>query len=73
MKKIADAVTNLNNEKIVKPDENLRNVEEVIIPLEKKDKILNKLRYFIKMEQYRISKLLIDSTVSKYVTKNGLK
>ena len=73
MKKIADAVTNSNNEKIVKPDENLRNVEEVIIPLEKKDKILNKLRSIIKMEHYRISKLLIDSTVSKYVTKNGLK
>ena len=27
----------------------------------------------IKMEQYKISKLLNDSTVSKFVTKNGSK
>ena len=33
-----------NNDKIVKPDENQINVEEVIIPLKKRDKILNKLR-----------------------------
>ena len=34
--KIADAVTNSNDEKFEKPDENLRNVKEIIIPLEKK-------------------------------------
>ena len=48
MKKIADAVTNSNNEKIVKPDENPRNVEEVIIPLEKKDEILKKFEKYYK-------------------------
>ena len=45
--KIADTVTQTsksNNDKSVKPDENQRNVEEIIIPLEKRDEILNKLR-----------------------------
>ena len=39
--------------------------EEIIIPVEKREKILN----IIKMEHYKISKLLSDSTVSKFVTK----
>ena len=39
--KTADAVTKSNDDKIVKPDENLRIVEEIIIPLEKRDEILN--------------------------------
>ena len=30
-----------NDDKIVKPDENLRNVKEIIIPLEKRDEILS--------------------------------
>ena len=60
--KIADAVTKSSNDKIVKPDENPRNIEEIIIPLEKRDWILNKLR---KMELYKISNLSNDSTVSK--------
>ena len=34
--KIADAVTKSNHDKIVKPDENPWNVEETIVPLEKK-------------------------------------
>ena len=42
--KIEYAVTKLKVDKIVKPDENQRNVEEIIIPLEKRDEILNKLR-----------------------------
>ena len=42
--KIADVVTKSNDDKIVKPDENPKNVEEIIIPLEKSDEILNKLR-----------------------------
>ena len=45
--KIADTVAQTsksNNDKSVKPDENQRNVEEIIIPLEKRDEILNKLR-----------------------------
>ena len=41
---ISDPVTNSNDHKIVKPDENPRNVEEIIIPLEKRDEILTKLR-----------------------------
>ena len=41
--KIADAVTKSNDDKIMKPDEYPRNVEEIIIPLEKRDEILNKL------------------------------
>ena len=35
--------------------------EEIIIPVEKREIILN----IIKMEHYKISKLLSDSTVSK--------
>ena len=42
--KIADAVTKSNYDKIVKPDKNPRNVEEIFIPLEKRDEMLNKLR-----------------------------
>ena len=42
--KIADEVTKSNYNKIVKPDENPRNVEEIIIPPEKRDRILNKMR-----------------------------
>ena len=38
--KIADAVTKLNDNKIIKKE----SVEEVIIPLEKRDKILNGFR-----------------------------
>ena len=41
--KITDTVTKSNDHKIVKPDENPRNVEEIIIPLEKRDEILSKL------------------------------
>ena len=66
--KTADAVTKSNNDKIEKPVF----VEEIIIPLEKKkDEILNKLRkvLYIKMEHFIKSKLLNDSTVSRFVTK----
>ena len=42
--KIACTVTKSNDDKIEKPDENPRNVEEIIIPPEKRDKILYKLR-----------------------------
>ena len=42
--KVADAVTKLNVDKVVKPDKSPRNVEETIIPPEKRDKILKKLR-----------------------------
>ena len=42
--KIADAITKSNDIKIVKPDENPRNTEEIIIWPEKSNEILNKLR-----------------------------
>ena len=42
--KIADAKTKSNNDQIVKLDTNPRNIEEIIIPLEEKDEILDKLR-----------------------------
>ena len=41
---ISVAVNKSNDDKIVKPDENTKNVEEIIIPPEKRDEILNKLR-----------------------------
>ena len=45
--KIADAVTQLNNDQIVKPDENPINVKEITIPIETKNEILNKLRKWL--------------------------
>ena len=42
--KTADAVTQLNNDKIVKPDQNPINVKEITIPIETRNEILNKLR-----------------------------
>ena len=36
--KRADAVTNSSDDKVVNPDENQKNVEEIVIPLEKKTK-----------------------------------
>ena len=42
--KIADAVTNSNNYKIVKPDENPRNVGKIVIPPKEKDNIFKKLK-----------------------------
>ena len=42
--KLGNAITKLNDEKIVKSNENLRNIEEIIISPEKKDEILNKLK-----------------------------
>ena len=62
--KIADAVTKSNGVKIVKPDENPRNVEEIIIPPKKRRNIKRLNTSNIKMEHCKISKLLNDSTVS---------
>ena len=42
--KTADAVAKSNDENIVKPDENSRNVKTIFIPPEKGDEISNKLR-----------------------------
>ena len=41
---ILDTVAKTIDDKIMKPDENPRNVEEIITPLEKRDEILDKLR-----------------------------
>ena len=41
---ISVAVNKSNDDKIVKLDENPRNVDKIIIPPEKRDEILNKLR-----------------------------
>ena len=51
----------------MKPDENPRNVEEMIIPLEKKRKNIKRIKtsIIIKMEHYKVSNLLDDSTVTK--------
>ena len=38
---IADAVTKLNDDKIVENDQNPRNIEEIIILLDQRDEILN--------------------------------
>ena len=53
--KIADAVTKSNNDNTERQEP----VEEIIIPLKKREEILNKLK----------NKLLNDSTLSKFVKK----
>ena len=68
--KVADAVTKSNKDKMEKQ----KRVEKIIIPPEEKNEILNKFRKsIIKMEHNEISKLLNNSTISKYVEKNRLK
>ena len=42
--KIVDAVTKSHDDEIMKTDENPRNVEQLLIPLEKREEILSKLR-----------------------------
>ena len=67
--KIADAVTKSNDDNIAKQE----SVEETIIPPEKREEILSKLRKSTtKMEHYKISKLLNNSTMSKFVTKKWI-
>ena len=54
-------------------DKNLRNVEEIIIPSEKRRKNIKQIkRSIIKMEHYKICKLLHNSTVLTFVTKNWI-
>ena len=65
--KTTDVLTKSNDDIILKPDENPRNVEEIIITPEKRDEIINKLRKVL-----QISKLLNNSTV-KIVRKNAFK
>ena len=62
--KIAEAVTNSYNNKIMKTNP----VEEIIIPPEKREEMLKQIKTsIIKMEHFKISKLLNDSIVSKFV------
>ena len=60
--RITDTVAKANIDRI----EEQQPVEEIIIPTEKREEILNKS--ILKMEHYKISKLLNDSIVPKFVT-----
>ena len=67
--KTADAVAKSSDLKIVKT----KPVHEIVIPLEKKEEILNEFKTsIIKMEHYKIHKSSNDSPVSKSVTKKWL-
>ena len=67
--KTVDAITKWNDYEIVKHDENPRNVEEIIIPQEKRWNMKQIEKSIIKMECYKLSKLLNDLVASKFVTK----
>ena len=52
------------------PAENLRNIEKIIIPLVKRERDTKRIKKsIIKMEYHKISKLLNNSTLSKFVTR----
>ena len=64
--KIADAVTRLSNYKVVKPDENRRYVEEIIIPLEKQRWNIKQIENsIIKVKHYKIYQV-VNILVTKY-------
>ena len=63
--KTADAVTKLNDYYIEKQEP----AEETIIPPEKRGNTKQMEKNIIKMEHYKISRLLNDSSISKFVTK----
>ena len=65
--KIAEAVTRSNDDNIEKQE----SVKEIFIPLKKRGNIKQIEKSITNMEHYQISKLLNDSTGSKFVTKNG--
>ena len=67
--KIVDAITKSKDFKIGKLDENPRNIEEIIILQEKRWNMKQIEKSIIKMEYYKLPKLLNDSAVSKLVTK----
>ena len=60
--------------KLWKPDESSRNVEEITILSEKREDILNQLNpiQYYKMEHHKISKLLNNLTVSKFVSRKWI-
>ena len=49
-------------------DENSRNVEEIIIPPEQREETLNELTQVLQ-KHYKISNLLSDSAVPKFLTR----
>ena len=65
-------------DKIVKPkpvsDENLRDAEEIIIPSEKKKRRSTKQikKIIIKLQHHKVSTLLNNSTVSKFLTRRWI-
>ena len=63
--KTADAATKLNDYYIEKQEP----AEEIIIPPEKRGNTKQMEKNIIKMEHYKISRLLNDSSISKFVTK----
>ena len=63
--KIAEAVTRSNDDNIEKQE----SVKEIFIPLKKRGNIKQIEKSITNMEHYQISKLLNDSTGSKFVTK----
>ena len=70
--KITDARTKLNNNKIMKPDENLTKSWKNNYSIGKKRWNIKRFKtsIIIKMEHYKISKLLNYSTLLKIVTKS---
>ena len=67
-------ITKSDDDEIVKPDKNPRNVEGKIILPEKRKEILKRITTnIIKMEHQKISKLTNVSTLSKFVTENESK
>ena len=66
--KLADAVAKWGNDNIEKQEP----VQEIIIPPETREEILHKLRKKLqKIDYYKMSKLLNDSSVSNFVAKRG--
>ena len=50
-------------------DENSRNVEEILNPPKKRKEMSTKQDKYYKMEHHKISKILNDATLSKFVTR----
>ena len=68
--KTADTITKSNDDDIEKHE----SAEEILIPPEERERNIKQIeKSIIKMEHYKISKLLNDPTASKFVTKNGSK
>ena len=56
----------------MKREANLRNVERIIVPPEKKRRNIKQIKTSIlKMEHYKTSKLLGDSSVSTFLAKKN--